>query len=467
MRAVVASLACALWAALPSVAYAGGLYFTERGVHNLGRAGAYVAGARGLSAVGINPAGIEGNGIYGDLTLPIARISHRRELAIDDADGNPQRVTSPSIEGTSDLIPFPTLVLVYTPERSAFSLAFGLVTPTFALLSYPDTVEGEPSPARYTLSGFTDSRLLMGGAWLSHRPTPWLSYGLGVHALAGTFRSSLSFSLSLPDRLLAAPEDPDYDAFGRVAVGPFVAPSGSAGLTLAPRDDLRIGVSAELPIWIDSASTFDVRLPSAATFDTVTIEGKSADVALRLPAILRAGIEYRPIAELALELAYVREFWSLHDRIEVSPRGVEIRGLVGGPEVIALPEITIDRSFVDSNAFRFGGEWSFSLLGLKAQARAGLAYETSAVPPAYLSLSSVDFDKVVVSLGGSLAVSESISLELAYAHYTLFGEDVSTREARLRRVQPLSGNVTPEVINAGRYRARADVLSAGFSYLFH
>ena len=48
----------AFMAMTPSKADAGGLYFTDRGVRAMGRAGAFVAGADDLSAAWYNPAGL-------------------------------------------------------------------------------------------------------------------------------------------------------------------------------------------------------------------------------------------------------------------------------------------------------------------------------------------------------------------------------------------------------------------------
>ena len=94
----------------PLEAEASGLYFTERGVHGLGRAGAYVAGARGLDSVGYNPAGLRGTGLLGDLTQLVLDVTYRRELTIEDSAGTSQEVYSPVVRGQSELLPLPTLV---------------------------------------------------------------------------------------------------------------------------------------------------------------------------------------------------------------------------------------------------------------------------------------------------------------------------------------------------------------------
>jgi len=447
-------------------ASASGLYLAERGSHGLARGGAYVAGATGLDAVGYNVAGLRGTGVMGDLSLLLLDVRYRRELAIIDSSGTSQSVHSPTVRGNTELLPLPTLVGAYSTHDGHLTVAAGIFSPTFALLSFPSKVDGQASPARYTLSGFSDSRLVWAGAWLAYHPNEQLSLGAGVHALMGTFRSALDFTLSLPDRLLAAPEDPDYDAHGRIGVGPFVAPSGTLGVRYAPISALTFGVSGDLPTWIDSDSTFDVRLPDSVVFDSVSVRGRRAQVHMRLPGVIRAGVQARPFDRLAIELAYVREFWSAHDAIVVEPKGVRIEGIPGGPSSIALPTIRIARGFRDASSYRLGAELD-GQLGTRAWfLRTGVSYEESAVPPAYLSLSSLDFDKLMLAVGVGANVAPKLRFDLTFAHLILMPTKVSPREARLTRVNPLSGNATEETVNGGSYRARGNVLSAGFAYLF-
>ncbi len=464
MRLAFAFLLCL--ALLPGRALASGLFLSDRGTRALGRGGAFVAGASGLDAVGYNPAGLSGTGMLGELTLPLIRADYQRRLAIDDGTGTTTYVDEREIHGKSELIPFPTAIGAYTTESGFLTLAGGLITPTFSLMSFPTTVDGEPSPARYTLSGFSDSRILMVGGWLALHFNDVISVGGGMHGLIGTFRSTVGFSLSPPDRVLAAPEDPDYDAYGRISVGPMITPSGSLGIKLTPTKELALGLSGELPIWIDSDATFDVRLPNSAAFEDVKVQGNKAHLDMRLPAVLRTGIQYTFKQRLALELAYVREFWSLHNAIHVEPKGIQISGVPGGPESFSLPNITIPRHYQDSNSFRLGAEFTDELFGKPIQVRAGVAYDQSAVPDAYLSLSSLDFDKWLMSVGGSMRLSEHVRGDFSYAFVRTKSTTVSPEAARLPRINPLAGNAPEEHVNGGTYTIRAHVLSGALAFLF-
>jgi long-chain fatty acid transport protein len=451
---------------LPARALASGLFLSDRGTRALGRGGAFVAGASGLDAVGYNPAALSGTGLLGELTMPLIRADYQRRLSVDDGTGTTSYVDERKIHGKSEPIPFPTMIAAYTIKSGFLTLAGGLVTPTFSLMSFPNTVGGQPSPARYTLSGFSDSRILLAGGWMALHLNDKLSIGGGVHGLIGTFRSTVGFSLSPPDRVLAAPEDPDYDAVGRISVGPMIAPSASGGIQFKPNDRLALGLSGELPIWINSDATFDVRLPSSAAFETVSVQGKKAHLDMRLPAILRSGIEFKPNKRLAVEFSYVREFWSLHNAIHVRPLDIRINGVPGGPASFTLPNIYIPRKFKDSNSFRLGAEFTDELFGKPIQARAGVSFDQSAVPDPYLSLSSLDFNKWIMAAGGSMRFSEHVRGDFTYAYVRTKPTSVSPDDARIPRINPLSGNAPEEHVNGGRYTISAHVVSGALAILF-
>ena len=55
--------------------------------------------------------------------------------------------------------------------------------------------------------------------------------------LTGTFNSTVDFSACPPDNLACAAEDPNYDAYSQLKVGPIFAPSANAGVTYVPDAD--------------------------------------------------------------------------------------------------------------------------------------------------------------------------------------------------------------------------------------
>jgi long-chain fatty acid transport protein len=454
---------------LSAQVHAGGLYFSDRGVRPMGRAGAWVAGADDLGAIWYNPAGIAdaGNSLLVDFTWLRFSNEYTRRLRIADADNTVRVVDSPTIEGTSPVLPLPTMAgsIVLDPDKR-WTLAAGMFAPYVVLASYDSKVKGVPSPARYTLGSFNGSRMALPGMWLSYKPVEWLRFGAGIHALIGTFVTTLAFTVSPPDRLLAAPEQVDYDAESQLSVGTIVAPTANAGMIVIPHPMFRIGISGQLPTHISSDATLKVRLPTSVVFDGVQLEGDKAHVEFDLPGIFRTGVEFRPTKAVRMELAYVVEFWSIHKEIVAVPERIRITGITAGPPTVNMPNVVVPRHFQDSHSFRFGGQYSFPIAGYQFDARAGISYETSAVPPAYMSLSSLDFNKWILSFGGSLYVGKHWRFDALLAHSFAASVQVATNEAQITRINPLAGNAKLESVNGGTYTARADLIGLGMNYKF-
>ncbi len=450
-------------------AHASGLYFSDRGVRPMGRAGAFVAGADDLGAIWYNPAGVAdaGSAVLMDFGWLHFSNEYQRELRIVDADNTVRYVHSPNIKGTSPVLPIPTIAMsLVFGEKKEWTVAGGFIAPQVALASYPEFTDGQPSPARYTLGSFSGSLLGIPGAWIAYKPHPKLRLGVGLQALVGWFQTTVTFSASPQDRLLGAPEQPEYDAQSQMRVGLIIAPSANGGVIYEPDPHVRFGLALQAPMIVNSPATLKVRLPTSAAFDTANISGDRANVRFVLPAILRLGVEVRPVPALRVEVAYVREFWSAHKSIEVTPRDITMNGIVGAPPSVALPIITIPRGFIDSNSFRLGGEYALKLGEYTLDLRAGVSYETSAVPPAYLSLSSLDFDKALVSLGGSIHIGQHWRLDGTFAHLFATTTTVTPEEAQIPRINPLKGNAPLEAVNGGTYSAAADLIGVGLNYTF-
>jgi len=450
-------------------ASAGGLYFSDRGVRPMGRAGAFVAGADDLGALWYNPAGLAdaGTSLLGDFSWLRFSSEFTRQLRIVDADNTVRYVNSPTVRGTSPVIPFPTLAWSYNfGSRKEWTIASGTYAPYAAIATYPEQVDGKPSPARYALGSFDGSALILIGGWAAYKPIEQLRIGIGVGALVGFFQSNVTFSVSPADRLVAAPEQPEYDAASTFRVGPIVAPTGNLGVTWVPMKELRLASSFQLPVVVSSHTKFDVRLPTAAIFDGARVTGNDAHVKFKLPPILRFGVEGRPIEELRIEFAYVHEFWSVHDSIELTPEGVAIEGIAGLPRRVPLPGINFPRNFQDSSSYRLGGEYTFKLWGYPMDLRGGISYETTAIPRSYLSLLTIDMDKITTAIGGGLHVGEHWRLDMTYAHLFASSVNVPADDARIPRVNPLAGNAPLEAVNGGRYAASADLLGVGANYKF-
>ena len=470
--------ACAFGLVLATATHSqgAGLYFGDRGVRPLGRAGAFVAGADDGGAIAYNPAGLAfaGHAYLGDFAWVNYTSTYQRKQLVRQVDPNTGQPTGqtweftfPEVEGRTPVIPIPTAVYSNPLGQKDFNFAFGLHAPYAAITSFPEKVSGQPAPQRYSLITLDGSALAVLGAYASYRPSKEIALGAGIEALAGYFQTTVYFSACVPERFICAPEQPEYDAYGQLRVGPIVAPTGIIGAIFLPSDSLRIGASFHLPVWINSPGTQKVRLPAAAVFEGARVTGDAVNVKFNLPWVARLGIEVRPADGLAVEAGVAYEAWSMHDKITVSSEDIAMENVAGFPPVYKIPPLSIERGFRDTYSARVGGEYKFPVSSYALGLRAGAAYERSAIPKEYLSATTIDLDKVTLSVGGSLYLGKW-RFDGVFARVIGMPVEVGTDEQRIAQLNPVLANppANPNYINAGKYSASANVLGVGLVYQF-
>jgi long-chain fatty acid transport protein len=393
---------------------------------------------------------------------------YTRRSQLADSGGTLHVYEYPKVSGTSPFLPIPTLGASYQfPDSNRLTIAAGVFSPYSAITTYPLTVDGQPSSSRYSLLSLDGSALVVLGAYVAYRPIKELSIGGGFEMLTGAFKSTVVFSASPSDTVIGAPEDPRYDAQSALNVGPIFAPSGNLGVTYKPHDMVRLGLSGQLPFHINAPAKVHVNLPNAVEFDNAYQDGQDAKVSFDLPAILRLGVEVRPIEKLRLEAAYVREFWSSHHSINVTPENIKMYGIVGFPSPFAVSPITIPRNFQDASSFRLGAEYGLEVGRYVLDLRAGINIEQSAIPDPYLTVMTIDMSKITPTIGGGLHIGKHWRLDAVYAHVFASDVTVDPAQAAVPRINPVRGNATTfEAINGGTYSARADVLGVGAEYKF-
>ncbi len=475
MRAVrVLSCSLAICAAFSqAIAQAAGLYFTDRGVRPLGRGGAFVAGADDLGAVWYNPAGVAEapRELLIDASWLAFSSTFSRETLARQSDGTESVYRHGTVTGTTPFLPIPTLAFSFPLDaKGTWIGAFSLIAPYTAISSYPLTdSRGLPSGSRFLLVSLDGSALVSPGftlAWKNSR----LRVGLQASVLTGTFASKVVFSGNPEQNVLGAAEAPQYDALSTMKVGPIFAPALALGVQAILSPEWRIGASASWQAPLDSDATIDVQLPSAPFFDKATQTGNAAHVKFSLPPIARFGVEYRPVQNARIEVAYVREFWSVHDRIDITPRALTLEGITGlsgnnGP--FKVQAISLPRGFRDAHSVRIGAEYTLAkdVISRPTTLRGGVAFEQSAVPNNYLSPLTVDLDKVVLSLGAGVEATPKLRIDALVSYVVSAATYVDPRDAKVPRVAPVTGNPTDtQAVNGGSYAVNAWVIGLGGRY---
>lgn len=472
--ALLLSGSIALFFASPD-ARGSGLYFGDRGVRPVGRAGAFVAGADDLGAMAYNPAGIydAGASFILDASWLHFTSNYTRQALLRQVDPNTGEVvatytqTFGEVQGASPVLPIPTLGLSFQPHPK-WVLALGAWAPYAAITSYPDVgPDGKAAPQRYSLLTLEGSALAVVQATAAFAPSKELRLGAGLQMLSGNFNSRVNFSGCLPERFFCSPEEPSWDVLAELKVGPIFAPSGILGAIWAPKKEVRFGASFQLPVYVRASAKLHTRLPAAPLFNQASVTGEDASVAFDLPWVLRLGVEARPTDNLRIEAGFSFDHWSMLDAIHVTPKDIVLNDITGLPKQYKIPPVDLVKGFKDSYSLRLGGEYEFPLLGKTWAARAGVAYESSAVPDDYLSVQTIDMNKLTTSIGASLYI-DRFRFDAVYGHIFGFGVNVDPATAKIAQVSVVTANPPKiaDTVNGGSYAARADVLGVGLVYTF-
>ncbi|MFO0616619.1 MAG: outer membrane protein transport protein [Polyangiaceae bacterium] len=458
-------------------AEAGGLYISQRGVRALGRGGAFVAGADDLNAITYNPANIydAGSQFLFDASWVNFNSSYTREALLRQIDPNTgdtvatYEQTFETVNGSSAFLPIPTIVGSFSPHPD-WMLAFGAYVPYAAIPTYPDkTDKGEPAPQRYSLLTLDGSVLAVLGGWVAWAPIKQLRVGLGVEFLVGSFAATQVMSGCIPERFFCSPEDPSWDVLAQINAAPIITPSGNLGITWEFVKNWRLGGSFHLPFWINAPATIKTRLPTAPVFDKASQEGEDANVSFALPFNARLGLESRDLTKgLRMELAGSYEHWEMHDTITVSPDDVSLQNLPGFPKDYFIPDVTIPRGAQNAIAVMFGAEYSIKASEkVDVTPRLGVNYETSAIPPEFLSVLTIDSNKVTPTVGVSVRIGQ-LRLDAVYAHTFAETVEVPAKDARVVQTVPLNATPpkNPDYINGGTYSWDANVVGLGMTWTF-
>lgn len=461
-------LATSLGVALASLAAsrdanAGGFYVTDRGVRAMGRAGAFVAGADDQHAIWYNPAGLAfaENGFLLDVTYLAYDQNYTRETGgqmLDPVHARPAPLV------------IPTLVVNHNFGLRDWMFAAGLFAPNAVITSYPET---QTAPQRYSVVSLEGSILAIGGLWAAYKPRSDFSIGLGIQALVGSFASRMVLS-GCPATITCQPEDPEWDASAQVQAGPIFAPSANLGVRWVPSRYVALGISGQLPFWVDAPATLQVRLPSASFYDGATVNGNRASVQFTMAPIIRAGVEVRPDPSTHVELAFVYEGWSIHDRIaltpvrdDAQPHGIQIAN-TRGVGIYDVGPTSIARNFQDTYSIRLGAE-RHQRIGEHTilSPRLGFAYETSATAPEYTSVLTFDTNHFLLTAGLGFTWNR-LRIDVMFNHVFANSVAVAEADARIYQLAPFraSDQAPMHPINAGRYDLAVNSFGLGVRYSF-
>jgi long-subunit fatty acid transport protein len=462
--AVIAALV-----AVTRVVYAGGLEIPDNGTEALGRGGAFTAKADDATALQYNVAGLarqRGTRLLADGNVILSTLNFQRSGVYPDA---------PSAATPWGGQPFPTVRNTGGPFFAPFiglSSDFGLDRWTFSVgafgpssvgnRTYPLSVGGLPSPARYDLVQALPTVILPTAA-AAVRATRWLDIGLALHVAVAKFDlTSVSFT-DISKGLCPNAEYQPCDSTNKLSTTGATA-TAALGLMLHPLPWWAIGANVRGPIYLNTSGTVNATSPSAVP---MPIAPAPASFSTNLPWTIRLGtrlIKLRGAFEVAdLEVDATWENWS-------AAQG-------DGPKV-SIPNLslfsdihpTIVHHYHDTFSVRLGGAYNIALPAGVFTIRAGGYYDSSATAPQDTRL---DFD-TLPKLAGTVGLGYSFhgfTFNIAYAYVYEFDRVVTNGD-----IAPVNGAAHGDpvddagnplgAVNNGRYHGQTQIVSFGVTLRF-
>jgi long-subunit fatty acid transport protein len=443
MGAILRAFLAVLCAA--QAAHAAGMGIPDLGAAALGQAGATVARPRDLTALYYNPAGLaflEGVQLYADVRLVDHRITYQR---LDALGRNPAGWDPVSNQGGIAWAP----VVGASWNLGPVTLAAGGHPATGATgYHYPDPA-ANPNPRvtsqRYLSIG-SESRIYIPVLAAAVRLTPWAAVGAGLQLPIASFSSRQA--------VYAGPisgEFTEFDALLDLRAQQWLARSGVFGVSLEPLDWLQVGAALQLQTHFRASGTIAAALPQTAVDLGMTVTGDRMDVDIVFPWIARAGARVQR-ERWSLELAGTFEKWSLLRQIRITPVDMSVQ-FAG--RSIPVPPLVLVKELKDAGSLRLGGE--FRLRPWLAL-RAGVLYETSAIPEERQALDWLHWQRFSFNAGAGVTVGR---FDASIGLSRFLQPDRSVRDSQIRQLTAL--DVAPTVIGNGDYHSQLTLAAFSIS----
>ena len=205
--------------------------------------------------------------------------------------------------------------------------------------------------------------------------------------------------------------------------------------------------TSELELAATYRSKIALTMTGKAKLNTSLAGGSSYDgdasVTLPLPATFSAAAAYTLSSETTVEFVYEIAYWSAYEELDFDYDGTEgaVLGAIFGGKV--------SKNWKDTNTFRLGLTQEVDSMTLMC----GVVYDESPTPEKTLNFESPGSDSLSVSLGGRMAINESIEVGLS-ALYSM------------KQDRDISSAVNDNNINGTFSNSNALLISAGLGYKF-
>ena len=481
---MVLSLLLALTLPSEGAAY----YFVDAGTRGMARGGAYIAGNEDLTAQYYNPAALI-NLDSGQVMLNFSLVSQKADFDRIELDSNGE--VTRRFEGVDNIA---------SPMRiPSFGIAhhFGLPDTMFAIGLHPpyapDKTYTADGAQRYTLIDAKTTQFYAGISG-AHQLTDWLTIGAGLLWNMTRARQSLALNVCNAGKPEEAPDgceesDPALTdlqlSMKMLDKGKL---TGNVGLLITPHDQWTIGLSVMPPIDVEGKGRIEARFSDDHWLNALLEDGQTQDddirVKMKLPLVIRSGVQFEPQETLAIEFAAVYEHWSRSEetRIEDVRAPLTLNSTATAfapddfdPEVPITGPVAIPQDYRNSVSYRLGTEWDARSW---ITFRAGVYYEASAIPDKSLGVSLMDGNKIGYGVGTTYTPPDlPLSFDIAVSQAFLGTNEIRNSQLTQLTVpidpnlafsdDPVATNIERgRVVGNGDLTSRLTMLSAGITWYF-
>lgn len=455
--------------ALGQVVYAGGLEFPDNGSEALGRGGAFTAKADDGTALEYNVAGLarqRGTRLLFDGNLVLATLDFQRDGSYPDMNtpetpwgGQP----FPRVRNTGGPFFAPFLALSSDLGLDRWTFAVGVFGPSsVGNRTYPLSVGGLPSPARYDLVQALPL-LVFPTAAAAVRATRWLDVGVALHVVAAHIEQTTVSFTDISQGVCPNAEYQPCDSVNKISTTGATA-TAALGLMARPLPWWVLGAHVRGPAHLHTSGTVKATAPAALQ---MPIDPARVTLDTDLPWVVRLGTR----------VVKLRDAFEVAD-FEVDATWENWRGAQGGGPRVNIPALslfqdihpTVVHHYHDTFSLRAGASYNVALPAGALSLRVGVYYDSSATAPKDTRL---DFD-TLAKVAGTLGLGYSVrgfGLDVAYAY--VHDLDRVVGDGDIRPVNGAQhgdsvddmGNPLPPV-NDGRYHGQVHIVSLGVRFRF-
>ena len=381
-------------------------YFSDIGVKGYARGGAFIAGVDDVSAQWYNPAAFTRveKGMFGIQVSYVLHNVHFERADVDD-------LTFDAVDNDSRTTIIPHGGVAY--KFGDLTAYVGFTSPYADFLEYPAN-----GSQRYSLIESSVLQTFTGGV-LAYKVNDWISVGVGASWNMLEVNQSRNLSLYIKNDTKAQEEDPTRDVTFSLSVRDnFGVAYNFSTLIEPPSKKWAFGLMVQPPTQFQGEGTVEADFSQHFLYtDTgIIVNPTSKDdnvtMNINMPLIIRTGFLVRPLETWEIELGVVYENWSsLPDPLIVDGLDMKIKLKVGSnesEEIIDDP-IKIPNGYKSTFSVRLGTEWKANP---KVHLRTGAIFEQGGIPPQFVSVSSIDRDKIGYGLGASYIFTPSFSMDI-------------------------------------------------------